>query len=66
LNENEVIIIKNLKIKMLDKTSAQKKKQVVLIDMKSGENLENDIYRVKNDFRREGCSNNSYLHDNVD
>jgi len=53
-------------IKTLEKTPAYKRKQVVLDDVKSGDDLENDNYRVTIDSEEVISSNNSYLHDNVD
>ena len=53
-------------IKDLEKVPAYKRKKIALDDVKAGDDLENDNYRVTMDSEDVIESNNSYLHDNVD
>ena len=53
-------------IKDLEKIPAYKRRQIMLEDVKSGDDQENDNYRVTIDSEEVLESNNSYLHDNVD
>jgi cell division protein FtsZ len=53
-------------IKNLEKVPAYKRRQITLDEVKSGDDAENDNYRVTIDSDEVIESNNSYLHDNVD
>lgn len=53
-------------IKSLEKVPAYKRRQITLDEVKSGDDSENDNYRVTIDSDEVIESNNSYLHDNVD
>ena len=53
-------------IKDLEKVPAYKRRKIALDDVKAGDDLESDNYRVTIDSEDVIESNNSYLHDNVD